>query len=388
MRKNRSVFATVGAVLLLTGCRPIPSQEPASFSSGHEELQAYPVPSQGYYYNCLNQSQKTAYGEMYNACLRFASHVELTPLSQNDYLVACQAFTMDHPEFYWTDQGTQYYFNNYGSVVRASYDMNGNEKETFAQLEDIAQGIVRSISYDATTYQKLKYIYEYIVWNTDYDTSPREEDRLGQDITSVFLDHSAVCGGYARAFLYLCGKAGVDGAMVIGDAANMTNGSHAWNIVRIASNWYWVDPTWGDPVDEPGIQSINYNYFCVDDATIGVDHFIDRTLGLGNKGISFVCDYPVCQDSSIDYFHVNGSYFEDYSPDLVHMYIRKRIEKGHVSRISMRFASSEALENAIEDLIDNYVVFDIVSATRTQSEVIRYSANEKLHILNITVVVQ
>ena len=388
--KTRRFLCAALIFMAACGQQAVSSSSPAdsAFSQSHEELKAVDPSLQGYYYSFLDEEGQRAYDEIYEACARFSSSVELTPLPAETYLVVSQAFTMDHPEFYWTCYGSQYYVGLAGKVSRATFRMQGDEKEKLAEMDGLAEGIIRSIPYDATTYTKLKYIYEYIIWNTEYDASQAENDALGQDITSVFFDHRSVCAGYAKAFLYLCNKAGIQSALVIGDASNMTSGAHAWNIVRIASQWYWVDVTWGDPVVEGSVQTISYNYFCVDDQTIGIDHVIDPTLSLGSKGLSFQASYPSCLDNSRDWFHLNGSYFESYDPEVVRKYLKGRLESGHVFDLGMRFADDASLQEAIHDLIDNYAVFDIIYQAGVQTETVSYTTNDKLHILTITAVVK
>ncbi len=46
---------------------------------------------------------------------------------------------------------------------------------------------------------------------------------------------------------------------------------HAWNLVKLDSQWYHLDTTWNDPVpDRKG--AIRYQYFLVDDRTMARDH--------------------------------------------------------------------------------------------------------------------
>lgn len=51
------------------------------------------------------------------------------------------------------------------------------------------------------------------------------------------------CHTYAQMFKSMCDTAGIECQYVSGYAGG---GSHAWNKVKIGSNWYWVDTTWYD----------------------------------------------------------------------------------------------------------------------------------------------
>ena len=59
----------------------------------------------------------------------------------------------------------------------------------------------------------------------------------------AFVNHNAVCQGYALAFKVLMDRAGIPCCYVSSDAIN-----HAWNMVRLDGNWYHVDVTWDDPI--------------------------------------------------------------------------------------------------------------------------------------------
>jgi len=57
----------------------------------------------------------------------------------------------------------------------------------------------------------------------------------------VLVDNVAVCDGIASAVKLMCNIVGVECVEVSGYA----EGNHAWNKVRIGNDWYTVDATWG-----------------------------------------------------------------------------------------------------------------------------------------------
>ncbi|WP_062202823.1 transglutaminase domain-containing protein [Demequina salsinemoris] len=66
-----------------------------------------------------------------------------------------------------------------------------------------------------------------------------------QQASGALVDGTAVCNGYAQAFLVLAEAAGLDAVLVTGT----TDGSdvfHAWNKVLIDGSWMVVDATWDD----------------------------------------------------------------------------------------------------------------------------------------------
>ncbi|WP_062518108.1 DUF2510 domain-containing protein [Demequina gelatinilytica] len=82
------------------------------------------------------------------------------------------------------------------------------------------------------------------------DTSPVIE--RSQEAYGILVDGTAVCNGYAQAFLAMAWAAGLEAVEVTGsDSAGATGGDHAWNKVLVDGRWLLVDVTWDDSGDPP-----------------------------------------------------------------------------------------------------------------------------------------
>lgn len=61
---------------------------------------------------------------------------------------------------------------------------------------------------------------------------------------SVFTDHDVVCEGYACAAKLMLSELGVECDIEVGDCLN--GEGHAWNLVKLDSQWYQLDICWND----------------------------------------------------------------------------------------------------------------------------------------------
>lgn len=77
-----------------------------------------------------------------------------------------------------------------------------------------------------------------------------------RDARGVFFTGTAMCGGYADAFLLLAHEAGLEAVTVTGTIV-LSDMDHAWNRVRVDGEWLSLDPTWNDD-DKEGRQRNQY----------------------------------------------------------------------------------------------------------------------------------
>lgn len=139
---------------------------------------------------------------------------------------------------------------------------------------------------DASTsdYEKVKAIHDHLVIHVNYDYENLENDTLPDDAFTAegaLLKNSAVCEGYAKAFLYLCEKAGLQAELVYGIAKDDTHEEyHAWNQVCVDSLWYNIDVTWDDPFlngeNVTDGSNMIYDYFLIPDSALEKSHFPDH----------------------------------------------------------------------------------------------------------------
>ena len=306
----------------------------------------------GYYYEQLSDEQQDYYKKLKAACLEFQETIDFEGLSLEEGTEVVVALTSDMPELFWImGNYTIYYSNNITHEM--VIDIPRDAREDFEQIAAKTDAIISDIPLGATEYDKIKYLYDWIVENVDYQYGERD-----QDVRSVFLDGKSVCSGYTKAFTLLCRKAGIRCASVIGEAID--RGAHAWNLVYIEDTPYWVDVTWGDPVFVEGKKSNarpNYIYLCMPDDDLFLTHSIDDRQGFENirKWV-----YPRCTSNKYNYYVMNDMFFEEFDEIDLDSYLLKKIDSNELKDIEMQFGTRVAYEQAFNYLFEEEGVFDIV----------------------------
>ncbi len=155
----------------------------------------------------------------------------------------------------------------------------GNPFTQYSVKDSTIQKIIdETIDTSMSDYEKIKAIHDYIVVNTVYDQENLEKNSIPDiDYTAkgVFENGIAVCRGYAEAFQLLMEALDIECQIVTGYAENTT---HAWNIVKLDGQWYHVDTTFDDPIDdtmEHPYDNLRYDYFLINDDQMFLDHIME-----------------------------------------------------------------------------------------------------------------
>lgn len=140
--------------------------------------------------------------------------------------------------YYYVNTKYTYYTN--GKVVTGiTFDYTSYPESRDAIFSEETEKIENMLLALPTDIDKIIFLHEYLTENTQYDYTYSK-----RDISNCLLDKTCVCDGYARAFMMLMNKAGVNCKYISSDENN-----HAWNMVKIGSEWYYVDTTWDDTAD-------------------------------------------------------------------------------------------------------------------------------------------
>ncbi|MDE7199428.1 MAG: hypothetical protein K2O15_11165, partial [Lachnospiraceae bacterium] len=281
----------------------------------------------------------------------------------------------DHPEIFYVE-GYSYTEYTLGDILKkitftGSYRFGPEEvAEKQEQIDDYVNRCLAGMPEDADEYEKVKYVYEYLIHHTDYDAAAKDS----QNICSVFLERKSVCQGYAKATQYLLNRAGVFATLVLGQVVG--GEGHAWNLVRIDGEYYYVDTTWGDasyqavggsdyPIEK--IPTINYDYLGVTTEQMEQTHTPDN-----------VVDLPLCTAIEANYYVREGVYFTEWDEEKIEKIFADSYERGE-AYVTLKCEGPAVYQKMRETLIGQQGIFRYLNAP---DKAVSYVENEKQYSLS------
>ena len=133
-----------------------------------------------------------------------------------------------------------------------------------------------------------------------------------------------------------------------------TNEPHAWNLVELNGQYYWIDVTWGDPVNDDGSQTLVYYYFMVTDELLFRTHIsLNGQVPVGSYDKIDVFKFPQCTDNSLSYYVQNGAYFPTYDYYAIRNYVLQKLYENPYQEISFQIGDQASFQYAVEELLKN-----------------------------------
>ena len=380
MRKNTKghnrIYACLGLVcslclLLLTACGPMDFlQETVNGRLEKtvvgEAKEVETISADRFAYQQLSAEEQTVYDQILD-CIQH--HTDCVTVSTKDQDVLDKAYRCvmaDYGGLFWA---SGYQYNTYSSFDQVigmefmpAYTYTQQEREDLqAQIDDVADLWLAGIDSDASDYEKAKYVYETLISQVDYDA----DSQNNQNIISVFIGKKTVCQGYADATQYLLWQLGVSSIVVTGLAGG---DNHAWNLVNLDGEYYYIDTTWGNTHflgELQGAKKIDYGYLGASTQDLAATHTADMPF-----------DLPACESVTDNYFYQEGLYFETADLSAIGSRIREKYRRG-ATEISLRMSNLQDYLQVKDDLIGQDRIFTYLEG---QQE-LTYFENQSLYIL-------
>lgn len=301
-----------------------------------------------YVYQTLDETGKKVYDEILDAILNQEKEVLVSTTDKNTLDSSYDAVMSDYGGLFWVSGYgyTQYLKNEVVTDLSFSpkYTMDlATRQTTQAQIDVVVDSMLSGISISDSDYDKVKYVYKTLIETTDYDLLADNN----QNIISVFLGKKTVCQGYACATQYLFNLLGMQSAIVSGEANGQ---SHAWNLVSLDHEYYYVDTTWGNSTftdtNSQISKFVNYNYLNITTKELLTTHQITSTFLL-----------PQCNATDDNYFLKENLYYMDWYPKEIGKLLKSAWESKQ-SNVSVKFADAGLYQKALDYFITQQHVAD------------------------------
>ena len=334
-----------------------------------------------YAFEKLTDTGKTLYVEMLTIIENLGEDICVSTTNSDDLELVYNYIMIDHPEIFYVD-GYQYKNYTLGSTV-TKMTFTGNYlygADEIARRQRLINDAVNKCLANAPSseddYYVIKYIYDYIITNTDYDLNAPDN----QNICSVFINGRSVCSGYAKATQYLLNKLGIETVFVYGQVRNNSGikENHAWNLVLCNDAYYYLDTTLGDfsyrsttgeSADASKLPKVNYSYMNITTAELIKSHDITDEI-----------EMPLCSSTTDNYFIREGEYFTSAELSLVKDLFDRRYKEGADS-VTIKCATPQVYTELFDQLITGRKVFDYMQGE--DNSTVTYTVFEDMQLIMI-----
>lgn len=300
-------------------------------------------------YYQLTEDEQAIYQRLRDGIAVHADKIEFYPQIELSTLEKCiLCMYMDYPQYYWyTGNYTYWQMEDTERVssVEPEYILTEDEvAENESVLCTITDTILQNVPKESSDYETVKYIYESLIAFTEYSPGCKYD----QSLASVFLYGESVCAGYAKAFQYLLQKIGIPCIYISGDALSIRNENetwepHAWNMIELDGQYYYVDVTWGDPfpLENGEKKEIEYGYLCGMPETFEKYHAANVPVEL-----------PECTMGDYEYYQLAGMRFASFEYGDIRDTLAELTKNGQIT-MSFAFDHTEDYNTMIEELLDH-----------------------------------
>lgn len=333
-----------------------------------------------YAYQNLSEAEALWYRDIADCLSKMREEIRLdrqgiaSGLDETDIDKIFQCVLKDHPELFYVEGYIYRKYTRKDKIVAiqfsGTYGMSPEQAVAWnAEIETQVQLLLEGAAGLKNDYDKVKYVYETLIYQTEYDLKAPEN----QNIYSVFVNRKSVCQGYAKATQYLLERMGVNATLVFGTVE--AGEGHVWNLVQVNDCFYYVDTTWGDPsyqyekegvaegsYPEEYLPDISYDYLCITTAQLLRTHVIQGYVPM-----------PECIEDKDNYYVREGNLFADYNRDRMQAVFQSFLESGQ-KEVTIKCVDEEVFRQILDAMVEDQEIFDYLSG---EYDSVGYSHNEK-----------
>ncbi len=369
IKKLLSVFISVAIAFTVTAAY---SADAGSLTASAEGVNLY------YYYDQMSDEAQYVYDTIKEAVLECKSRVKIrASVSQADFEKIAELLILHDPETFNVYDITASSVTRTSAIFNIVYSYNKSSYDKMMEAcRERAEEIIDTFPEDAGTYKKLRIIHDELINSVDYDVQAKNSS----NIYGVLVERVGKCDGYAKAFAYVCARAGIRTVTVIGEGEKDSSiEMHMWNKVRFNNKWYNIDVTWDDPVSNLK-SNLKHDFFMISDEEIKTSHTEDN--------LSFAV--PEANDDSINYYKVNKKYAESFesAKSIMTKGLTSAAKKGDVI-YDFRCSSEEVFNSVKKFILDTDKMAGLLKTVKKNSgsdiipDIFSYSFNEKLYTVKV-----
>lgn len=369
-QRIRFFTALLLCILFVIGCGSGKLTEHLSHSGAQETVAVH---ADGrYVYQALSSKRQHTYDQMLTALMNMRESVRLTTRDPEEVQTCYEAICADYGEIFWVEDCSTRVVSVFGHPVMLYFDVNytftpQQVRDYQVQMQPKIDEYLTELAACGSEYEKTELLYKKMISEVAYDLDAENN----QNILSVFLDGQTVCQGYACAVQYLLQQVGIQCAVVTGTARGE---AHAWNLVRLDGEYYYLDVTWGNASYRASAQPQDTVFDGVNFAYLNLTS--EELMRTHEPTVHY--ELPVCESTQDSYFVRHDLYFDHWDAAQTGERLAQIYRSGERS-ISMKFADETQLAMACTYLIDERHFKDYC----TDAVTICYMADTDLGILNV-----
>lgn len=344
-----------------------------------------------FYFNILNDDEKAVYNQIYNALMSCAESTgaPARDISDDKCQDVLSMVLMDNPNIFWCCNPPAAISVDSSGMVKNiifKYCMSPSEiKRRNKKIEKAVKPFIKGIKESMGDYEVALRAHENIINLIDYDSigldiQEKDADRYNKpdnlrSVYGVFVEEKAICAGYAKAYQYLLNRLGIECAYLKGPC--LDGGLHAWNLVKLEGDYYYVDVTFDDRSNTESRKNSNagvsYDYFCITSAELAK-----------SRNISKPELYPECVATKCNYFVRSKRFFKNYDAQQIGKLIVSAMKSGE-TEISFKAENERVLKTITNRLIESKGIYDLIRSIDNNYTLnsYSYSINKELNIIHL-----